>query len=268
MVPTVSATMRSSSTLGLTLLLLCTSLVVLPLCHGHVEFAFDTDAAGDDGFLTWLKVPHGCILVGPDNGDAPERDTEAATNAIQITVPAIVPTAVAGVLPGWNITQTLVLDPLYQNNITTFTYTATPGNALVTWQALAIPFIFSTPDVAVDTVLAMPTVQYCVGGYVVYWNASWDRLGGQPQPAHPSPTLVILGSSDPVTADNSSTTMYETTSSSSTDHRLAIAAIVLSSVAIASVLCLALSLAMLAPARSARRTDADKDVQLSAPYRV
>jgi hypothetical protein len=231
---TTSLRLRLGACVSSSLLLL---LVILPLSSAHVEFAVNTDTAGDDGFLTWLKVPHGCILAGPDNGDAPLSDTEASTGAIQITVPASIPEAVAGVLPGWTINRTLVYDPTQSNNITTFTYSALPGNALVYWQALAIPFIFTLPSPSVDTAYYMPTVQYCIAGYITYWNTTWDPLGTDPQPPHPSPTIIVLGTNDP-TPDTGNTTVYNS-SSSSTDHATAIAAVVLAAVALLVVLFLA-----------------------------
>ena len=243
-------------------LLLC--LVVVPPSAAHVEFAINTDTAGDDGFLAWLKVPHGCILAGQDDGDAPLSDTEAATSAIAITVPASIPTTVAGVLTGWTISRALVYDPTQQNNITTFTYTATPGNELVYWQALAIPFVFTLPSPAVDTAYYMPTTQYCVGGYVTYWNTTWNPLGADPQPSHPSPTIIVLGTSDPTdpsTGNGSVTTVYDT-SNSSTDHHTAIAAIVLAVLAIAALLVLLCLLVMRQASASSYQSN-DKNVQLT-----
>ena len=239
------------------------ALGLLRLCLAHVEFAFDTDAAGDDGFLTWLKVPHGCILAGPDNGDAPVSDTEAMTSALQITVPAVVPTVVAGVLTGWNLSRSLQYDPLYQNNITTFTYTATQGSALVQWQALAVPFIFTTPDTPSDLVIYMPTVQFCLGGYVTYWNTTWDPTSSALQPPHPSPTLIILGSNDSAPAPSSSTTVINTTSGSSRDEALGIVAIVLAAIALLGCAFL-LILRYVRPAMA--RDAGDKSTQLTSSY--
>ena len=239
-------------------------LLLLSPSLAHVEFAINTDTAGDDGFLAWLKIPHGCILAGPDDGDAPLSDTEASTNAISITVPASIPVSVAGVLTGWTINRTLTYDPTQANNITTFTYTALPGNELVYWQALAIPFVFTLPSPSVDTAYYMPTVQYCVGGYITYWNTTWNPLGPDPQPAHPSPTIIVLGTSDQVpTTGNSTTTVFDS-SSSSTDHRTSIAAIVLASVALAALLLLACSLATRQMTTSSSTAN-DKTLQLTNP---
>ena len=247
----------------LTFFALWCSLLLSPSL-GHVEFAINTDAAGDDGFLAWLKVPHGCILAGADDGDAPLSDTEAATNGIQITVPASIPEAVAGVLTGWTINRTLVYDPTQSNNITTFTYSATPGNELVYWQALAIPFVFTLPSPTVDTTYYMPTVQYCVGGFVTYWNTTWDPLGPDPQPPHPSPTIIVLGTSDSTAPVGNVTTVYNSYSSdSSRDHNIAVAAIVLAVLALLALLILTCGL-LLRLVGSDTLTN-DKNIQLTNP---
>ena len=255
----------ADSTRCVLLVVLCLLLLLSP-SSGHVEFAINTDTAGDDGFLAWLKVPHGCILAGPDDGDAPLSDTEASTSAIEITVPASIPEAVAGVLPGWTINRTLVFDASQSNNITTFTYTATPGNELVYWQALAIPFVFTLPSPTVDTAYYMPTVQFCLGGFVTYWNTTWNPLGPDPQPSHPSPTIIVLGTSDPTPVDGNSsttsTTVYDS-SDSSTDHRASIAAIVLATIAIVAVLLLACGWAMRLTASPTQTND--KSLQLTNP---
>ena len=251
--------------LGVAMLCCCLLLAMWACpCSGHVEFAINTDTAGDDGFLAWLKVPHGCILAGPDDGDAPLSDTEASTRAMQITVPAAIPVSVAGVLPGWTINRTLVYDAAAANNITTYTYTALPGNELVFWQALAIPFVFTLPSPENDTVYYMPTVQYCVSDYVTYWNTTWDPLGPEPQPPHPSPTIIVLGTSDPAVNQASATVYNDYSSCSSTDHNMAIAAIVLAAVSLLALLILPCAWAVRSLAHSPDAAN-DKSMQLTNP---
>ena len=209
------------------LLLLLSLLLLIPCTLAHVEFAFASDAAGDDGFLTFLKVPHGCVLSGPDDGDAPETDVEAPTSALSVSVPAEIPEGVPGVVPGWNLTRAFTPSlTVPGGNVTTFTYTAQPGFELVPWQAMAIPFIFTIPSPSVDTAYYFPTQQNCTGGYVVNWTEPYNPLSDDPLPTHPIPSIVVFGTSDSPTPPPT-TTVVQTTTSSTRDEALSIVAIVL-----------------------------------------
>ena len=261
--------MRRSLPLSIVLLSsLVLLLAVLPACRAHVEFAIAVDTAGDDGFLTWLKIPHGCVLSGPDDGDAPESDIEAPTSLVQITVPAEIPIAVPGVLTGWTLTR-LLLPSLTtpSNNISVFTYTATAGNELVPWQSLAIPFIFTLPSPINDTVYYMPVVQNCTGGYTVNWTTNYDPTSTAPLPPHPTPTILVLGTSDPPAT--STTTIVQNSygsSSSDSDEAMSITAIVLVGLLVVGLLTVLAMRWLMSQSGSTTAGGNDRNVQLTNSY--
>jgi len=217
--------MISAGSLTIVSLLSFVFCLLFSVCQAHVEFSVNTDTANDDGFLTYLKVPHGCILAGSDGGDAPESDIEAATNMLQITIPAEIPIVVPGVVNNWSLSRVLIPSiSLPQQNISIFTYRAQTGYELLPWQAMIIPFVFSTPSPLIDTTYFMPVIQSCVGGYIVNWTTDYTGPDGGPdQPVHPTPSITILGTSDATPIVGGGTI----TEASSSDTAMSICAIIL-----------------------------------------
>jgi uncharacterized protein YcnI len=187
----------------------------------HVTVSADTTAAGSDAVLTF-SVPHGC--------------DGSATTKIAIKVPDQVTSVTPTVNPNWDVQKvTEALNPPITdsdgNQITQrvdqVVYTAKTPLAADLRDALALSL--QVPDVAGQS-LTFPVIQTCEVGETAWIE---QQAAGQPEPAHPAPTIQVTaamtesaaeGSAAPTSSAQVAATAATDTGSSS--NGLAIAGLV------------------------------------------
>jgi uncharacterized protein YcnI len=187
----------------------------------HVTVSADTTAAGSDAVLTF-SVPHGC--------------DGSATTKIAIKVPDQVTSVTPTVNPNWDVQKvTEALNPPITdsdgNQITQrvdqVVYTAKTPLAADLRDALALSL--QVPDVAGQS-LSFPVIQTCEVGETAWIE---QQAAGQPEPAHPAPTIQVTaamtesaaeGSAAPTSSAQVAATAATDTGSSS--NGLAIAGLV------------------------------------------
>jgi uncharacterized protein YcnI len=173
----------------------------------HVTVSADTTAAGSDAVLTF-SVPHGC--------------DGSATTKIAIKVPDQVTSVTPTVNPNWDVQKvTEALNPPITdsdgNQITQrvdqVVYTAKTPLAADLRDALALSL--QVPDVAGQS-LTFPVIQTCEVGETAWIE---QQAAGQPEPAHPAPTIQVTAAMTESAAEGSAapTSSAQVAATSATD---------------------------------------------------
>ncbi len=163
----------------------------------HVTVSADTTAAGSYALLTF-SVPHGC--------------DGSATTRIAIKIPDQVTAVTPTVNPNWDVqTVTAALNPPITDSdgdqlterVDQVVYTARTPLAADLRDALVLSL--QVPEVAGQS-LSFPVIQTCEVG-----ETDWieQPVAGQPEPAHPAPSIQVTaatggGDHDPAMTESAS----------------------------------------------------------------